>query len=253
MNLVPFRLNLYSFVAKFGGMILSSFDKICDVFYPNQAVYNISSIQEIKQLENHHSTIFEEYKNINLSNSFQNVKDFYVVETDIGQDENWKGFPLIIFNYKFDKNVAQCPATYSIISKLPGCTSAMFSVLHPGKHILPHKGLYKGVLRCLFTLQAPENGRSWIKVNGHKYPFETGKCILFDETFEHEVLNDSDRMRIVLYLDIYRKLPFPLDLLNKLIFTLLKTSPFIQNILTSYQQISPSTFSEHFPVKPTLK
>lgn len=213
---------LYRWIQYPGMLILKTFDTLSAIFTANKPVLTEEDYPELAILERNLQAIQEEFLQVSKKAGLRNVSDFYKVETAIGQDENWKGFPLMIFNYKFDENVAKCPDTFAVISELPGCTSAMFSVLHPGKHILPHKGLYKGVTRCLFTIFAPENGLSWIKVNGRKLAFETGKCILFDETFEHEVLNESDKMRVVLYLDIYRKLPFPLNLLNKLIFTLLK-------------------------------
>jgi ornithine lipid ester-linked acyl 2-hydroxylase len=244
---------LYRWIQYPGMLILKTFDTLSAVFTANKPVLTEVDYPELTILEKHLKSIQEEYLMVSQQARLSNVSDFYKVETSIGQDENWKGFPLMIFNNKFDENIAKCPTTFSVLAQLPGCTSAMFSVLHPGKHILPHKGLYKGVSRCLFTIYAPENGQSWIKVNGQKYPFETGKCILFDETFEHEVRNESDSNRVVLYLDIYRKLPFPLNILNKLVFTLLESSPFIRNIFRSYEQISPISFSKHLPLPPKLK
>ena len=40
--------------------------------------------------------------------------------------------------------------------------------------------------------------------------------MLFDDTFLHEAANESDRVRVVLFLDVARKMPWPLALLNRL-------------------------------------
>jgi beta-hydroxylase len=68
------------------------------------------------------------------------------------------------------------------VSEIPGCCAAMFSVLEPGKYIPPHKGIYKGIYRCLFTIQLEEKSDCWIRVNQTKIRFKEGSFIVFDET-----------------------------------------------------------------------
>ena len=40
--------------------------------------------------------------------------------------------------------------------------------------------------------------------------------MLFDDTFLHDAANESDQVRVVLFLDVARKMPWPLALLNRL-------------------------------------
>lgn len=231
-----FTLNLFDFFVSF-----SKNDK--DIF--DNKIFDFTDVLESSYLQ-----ILMEYEQVKENYDIKQVKDFYKVDTDIGQDNNWKGFPLIIYNYLFRENVDSCPQTNKIIKQVPGCSSAMFSVLGPGKHILPHTGIYKGVVRGLLTLKAPSSGQCWIKINNQKIPFENGKLILFDETALHEVFNDSEEERVVLYLDIYRELSFPLNFFNLVIFNLLKYSPFILNIIKSYNNLQKIEIIEH---KPPLK
>lgn len=42
--------------------------------------------------------------------------------------------------------------------------------------------------------------------------------MFFDDSYVHEVWNDSDSPRVVLFVDFLRPLPFPLSLLNRMIF-----------------------------------
>lgn len=80
----------------------------------------------------------------------------------------------------------------------------MFSILEPGSKITPHAGPFKGCIRYHLGLNCPKN--AYIKVDGIKYNWKNGKDILFDDTFVHEVNNDSDELRIILFCDIERKM-----------------------------------------------
>lgn len=226
-------------------LLLWAFDTSVFLFCSRKSIFDVSEWSGKSHLEKNIKYIRDEYFNLNSSSKLSNVKDFYKVEREIGQDDNWKGFPLVIYNHTFINNIEECPLTYKIITQIPDCTSAMFSVLGPGKHILPHRGLYKGVIRCLFTIYEPRNGKSWIRIEEEVHNFKYGGMILFDETFEHEVCNESSDYRVVLYLDIYRKLPFPINILNRYIFNLLKNSPFILNILEEYSKTNNCRYGNH--------
>lgn len=239
---------LYYLILWPGTALLRSFDWLVGVCTADKDVLNPEDIPYNDKIESKLNEIYAEFYSVYAQGHLPDIKDFYKVQTDIGQDEHWKAFPFIVYNHTFRENMDRCPETARLIRELPGCTSAMYSLLHPGKHILPHTGVYKGVLRCLFTLKASDQGNCWIRVNDKKMIFETGKCIYFDETFEHEVKNDSEEIRVVLYLDLYRKLPFPLNLYNKLIFNLLRRSPYIQTIIREYNKIDKNDIQEHHPV-----
>ena len=53
--------------------------------------------------------------------------------------------------------------------------------------------------------------------------------MVFDDTFEHEVFNETDELRAVLFLDVMRPLPTPYDGLNRLIVKSIGLSPFVQD------------------------
>lgn len=235
---------LYKIISLPGILILRSFDLLVSLSSSEKTIISSSDFPFIKELEKSTNIILNEYNKVRSQNQIPQVKDFYKVESDIGQDDNWKGFPFIIYNYAFNNNISQCPETYKTLKIIPGCTSAMFSILGSGKHILPHKGIYKGIIRGLFTISVPE-GDCWIRIENNKIQFQKGKVLLFDETHEHEVLNATDGERVVLYFDMYRKLPFPLNLLNKIIFTLLRNSPFIKNIPLEYNKFNKESISEY--------
>ena len=51
--------------------------------------------------------------------------------------------------------------------------------------------------------------------------------MVFDDTFNHEVWNDTDETRVVLFVDVLRPLPFPESLINRLIIKAIGFSPFV--------------------------
>ena len=65
--------------------------------------------------------------------------------------------------------------------------------------------------------------------------WEEGKTLLFDDTFEHEVWNDTDGLRVVLFMDVLRPLPFFVGLLNRTIIKAIAASPFVRDAKKNYE------------------
>ena len=102
----------------------------------------------------------------------------------------------------------------------------MFSILAPHKHLPEHRGHYKGVLRYHLALLIPEPRTACrIRVGSEVRTWEEGKSLIFDDSYPHEVWNDTDFHRVVLFVDFLRPLPFPLSLLNRLmVFRISRTA-----------------------------
>ena len=75
----------------------------------------------------------------------------------------------------------------------------LYSVLRPGTHILPHRGVTNTRLVTHLPLIVPPDCA--LRVGGETHVWEEGRCITFDDTFEHEAWNRSGRDRVVLILD----------------------------------------------------
>jgi ornithine lipid ester-linked acyl 2-hydroxylase len=113
--------------------------------------------------------------------------------------EGWQTFGLYAFGVKIDKNCRLCPETTKLVETIPGLVTAGFSALAPGTHIAPHTGYPEGVLRCHLGLVIPEDCA--IRVRDNTRSWQEGKCLIFDDTWEHEAWNKSDRTRVILLLD----------------------------------------------------
>ena len=108
--------------------------------------------------------------------------------------------------------------------------NAWFSILSPGYHIPPHQGPIKGIIRIHLGLIIPEPSEQCrIRVADRWSEWEEGKCIVFDDFFEHEVRNDTDHQRVVLFFNVDRPMRLPGRILNKLLIAGIKRSAYVQD------------------------
>jgi aspartyl/asparaginyl beta-hydroxylase (cupin superfamily) len=155
--------------------------------------------------------------------NFQDISDAQKLLTE---GDQWKTFWLYAFGKKAEENCARCPETVRILQTIPGMKSAMFSILAPKKHIPEHRGLWKGVLRYHLGLIVPGPvGSSRIRVGKDVQCWKEGKSMIFDDSHPHEVWNESDSQRVVLFVDVERPLPFPLSVVNRSIIWIIARSP----------------------------
>jgi aspartyl/asparaginyl beta-hydroxylase (cupin superfamily) len=97
-----------------------------------------------------------------------------------------------------------CPKTSEILDSIPGVGQAgqtYLSILRGGTHIKQHFGPTNTRLRCHIGLVVPEGPR--IRIGNEIHQWGEGECLLFDDSFQHEVWNDGDRDRLVLIIDFW--------------------------------------------------
>jgi aspartyl/asparaginyl beta-hydroxylase (cupin superfamily) len=157
-----------------------------------------------------------------------NFQDISKDQIEITDDDRWKTFFLYGYGFQAKLGVETCPRTAALMRQIPGMTTAMFSILSPRKHILDHRGPYKGVLRYHLGLIVPRDAEACrIRVGDDIRHWEEGKSIVFDDTYNHEVWNDTDETRVVLFVDVLRPLPAPESTINSLIVKAIGWSPFV--------------------------
>ena len=171
-----------------------------------------ASFPWITELEAAHPEILSEYRRISQQ-SLPSYQDIEQVNTQINTDDQWKTYFLHYYGYRLAKAERECPATVAALHKVPGLQFAMLSILAPGKHIPAHKGPYAGVLRYHLGVDVPEG--CVLRIDEERRSWQNGKSLVFDDSFEHEVWNHSDRPRCVLFVDFERPLPWPLCRLNR--------------------------------------
>lgn len=114
-------------------------------------------------------------------------------------EKGWEVFGLYAFGSFLKDNCRLCPETTRLVESIPGMSTAGFSSLAAGTHIKPHVGYSKAVLRCHLGLIVPDG--CVLRVGTQTRNWQEGKCLIFDDTVEHEAWNYSDKTRIALLID----------------------------------------------------
>ena len=148
-------------------------------------------------------------------------------QTYISNDDKWRLFFLRGAGIWFHKNCRQMPNTVKILRKHPYVISAYISVLGPHKKLNPHSGPYSGVLRLHLGLDITDPDLCYINVGGEIGWWKEGDLLFFDDTYQHFAINDSDRIRAVLFMDILKPLPFHLHIINKFIIKISRIFPYV--------------------------
>jgi aspartate beta-hydroxylase len=121
---------------------------------------------------------------------------------------DWRMYIMKSYGHVSQQNLARCPTVASLLEDCPEVLSATYSFLAPGKHVPEHRGPFRGILRFHLGLSMPRDRHGklgavlWID---HKpWLLENGQCLLWDDTYPHELLNATDQVRAVLLLDVWR-------------------------------------------------
>jgi ornithine lipid ester-linked acyl 2-hydroxylase len=158
-----------------------------------------------------------------------NFQDISTDQAALTDDDRWKTYFFRAYGVRAKGNCARCPETAKILDRIPGMTTAMFSILSPGKHIPEHRGPYRGVLRYHLGLLVPDPpDGSGIEVGGAVEHWREGGSLLFDDTYLHRAWNDTDGVRVVLFVDVVRPLRAPVSWLNRLVISAISLSPYVQ-------------------------
>ncbi len=183
----------------------------------------------VSQIEESAPVIREEVERLLADrDDLPNFQDISKDQIEITDDDRWKTLFLYGYGFQADLGVELMPRTAALMRQIPGMTTAMISILSPRKHILDHRGPYKGVLRYHLGLIVPEDAPSCrIRVGDDIRHWEEGGSLIFDDTFNHEVWNDTDETRVVLFVDVLRPLPSPWDAINRGIIRAIGYSPFV--------------------------
>ena len=124
-----------------------------------------------------------------------------------GERPVWDAYFFYRHGERYDEHHRHCSRTSAALEAVPLCRirehapEVCFSVLTPGTHILPHRGVTNTRLVTHLPLIVPDNCA--IKVGGEERVWREGECFTFDDTFEHEAWNRSGSTRVVMLLDVW--------------------------------------------------
>ena len=126
------------------------------------------------------------------------------------QSGDWREVILLGDSDQCFANRQKCPATSSALASRPeavecarlGMGEALFSLLKPHTRLRTHCGPTNMRLTCHLGLVVPDE--CYITAgSGPPRTWQEGKCIVFDDSYEHSVENRSDSSRIVLLVNFW--------------------------------------------------
>lgn len=163
----------------------------------------------------------------------EDIPSFHQLSPDqqrISRGDNWKTYAFYVMTHRVDENCAACPATAKLLDGLPHLQNAWFSILAPHYHIPPHHGPTRAFVRCHLGLIVPrDREQCWLRVDQEIRVWEEGRCLLFDDTYEHEVRNDTDEVRVVLFLDFDRPMDAIGTWFNRVLLRLIRASHYFKD------------------------
>jgi hypothetical protein len=116
----------------------------------------------------------------------------------------------VIFMYergrRHDDVCEACPVTTSVIEGEGAMRTAAgliyVSRMRAGTHIASHRGPTNLRLRCHLGITVPD-GDCAIRVGEESRRWSAGRCLVFDDSYDHEAWNRTDADRIVLIVDLW--------------------------------------------------
>ncbi|MGA9851771.1 MAG: aspartyl/asparaginyl beta-hydroxylase domain-containing protein [Gammaproteobacteria bacterium] len=126
---------------------------------------------------------------------------------ELNYSPKWSSFHLYKAAERNELHCQQCPVTTACIEKLPLVRTSghspevFFSILKPGTHIPPHFGLANYKVAVHLPLIIP--GDCAIRVGNETRTWTEGRCLIFDDSFQHEAWNNSSESRAVLILEVW--------------------------------------------------
>ena len=119
----------------------------------------------------------------------------------------WTVYLLHHMGVNVEALAGSCPRTLAIVDSLPGACAEypwgdfIFSAMSGGAHLRPHCSIDNLRVRIHLGIAIPE-GCS-MRVGRETRTWQPGRCLVFEDSFEHEVWNRSGERRVVLIADLW--------------------------------------------------
>ncbi|MGK7947333.1 MAG: aspartyl/asparaginyl beta-hydroxylase domain-containing protein [Xenococcaceae cyanobacterium] len=117
----------------------------------------------------------------------------------------WNTFPLRRSSKLQTDNIARCPQTWKIVKQCPlleGVEGGVyFSIIYPGTQVRSHCGPSNLRYRYHLTIEEAKDAR--IRSGSEWRSWQQGKCLILDDSFEHEVIHSGDKRRVVFIVDCW--------------------------------------------------
>ncbi|WP_375390654.1 aspartyl/asparaginyl beta-hydroxylase domain-containing protein [uncultured Sphingomonas sp.] len=218
-------------VIRVGKHLRGLFDRLIAAgsLVPNDPVLDMRDFAWTQLLRDHWRAVRDEAIAVALKGqaapSLATISPDHRAIAEIGK---WRSFFLWGYGYRIDENADRCPVTAALVARIPGLNSAFFSILAPGTHIPDHRGVTKGLITCHLGLIVPTDGDVRMRVHDRVVRWAEGETLVFDDTYHHEVWNETSGTRVVLLVQFARPLRHPGKWIAEAFLGVVKRSAFVQ-------------------------
>lgn len=123
---------------------------------------------------------------------------------------SWREHVFFSNGTRVEKTARRFPKTAALLNRIPdavaaaqvGCGETLFSTLAPGTVLRPHCGSTNARLTLHFGVVIPE-GDITIRCGTESRKWIEGDSIVFDDSFEHEVIHNGNQPRTVLLVNFW--------------------------------------------------
>ena len=119
----------------------------------------------------------------------------------------WKRFYLKWYGDMLPSAETLCPRTVALVESIPEVNAALFAMLPAGGKLGKHRDPFAGSLRYHLGLVDAQR-RQVPDLHRRRRPtsWRDGEDVVFDETYIHRAVNESDQDRLILFCDVARPL-----------------------------------------------
>jgi beta-hydroxylase len=167
------------------------------------AVFEPTSVPGLDKLRDNYQLIRDEAKVLLDTGIFQRPPAIDEPGYNSFEKGGWRLYHLKWYSKECVPSAVQaCPRTCAVLDSIPTIRSAMFTVLPPGARLGRHHDPIASSLRYHLGLLTPNSDKCALTLDGVEHPWFDGEELLFDQTYLHSAVNNTETTRVILFCDV---------------------------------------------------
>ena len=174
-----------------------------------KAFHDPAQLELCQKLSENIDVIEKEYEALVEDMNGTGKKDRFQSVTSMNYEGGWKTLVLFYNGHRIkDFPYHLCPVTTKVMESVPlAGRIAGFNRQKPKSGIPLHSDGNNMWLTTQMGVKIPDGEKAFIKVGGESRYWKRGECLLYDTTYNHETMNESeDQERVVLHIDFFNTL-----------------------------------------------
>ena len=177
---------------------------------PRRPIQDVSDFPEMALLRENWQTLREEAERLEEGGNIRPAAKHNDVAFNTFFRRGWTRFYVKWYGDPLPSAEELSPKTVALVQSIPSVNAALFARLPPHGVLGEHRDPFAGSMRYHLGLKTPNSDACRIYIDGTPYSWRDGEDIVFDETYIHSVINDTDESRIIFFCDVARPIRNPI-------------------------------------------